>query len=145
LVRATLRGTNLQSRKGGAVLADKPVAASVGVKDIAVARAFYEGTLGLSPMMEMPGGIVYRSGPGAILVYESQYAGTNEATAATWAVGDEFDAIVDDLREKGVTFERYDDLPDTTREGDVHSFGDLKSVWFKDPDGNILNIGNAAV
>jgi catechol 2,3-dioxygenase-like lactoylglutathione lyase family enzyme len=127
------------------MLADKPVAASVAVKDITVARAFYEGTLGLTQAMDMPGGVVYRSGPGAILVYESEYAGTNEATAASWAVGGEFDAIVDDLRQKGVTFERYDDLPDTTRDGDVHSFGDLKSVWFKDPDGNILNIGNADV
>jgi hypothetical protein len=46
------------------------------------------------------------------------------------------------LRDKGVTFERYDDLPDTTRDGDVHVTGELRSVWFKDPDGNILNVVN---
>jgi hypothetical protein len=80
-----------------------------------------------------------------VLVYLSNYAGTNQATAATWAVGDDFDSIVESLRGKGVTFERYDDLPDTTREGDVHLIGDLKAVWFKDPDGNILNLVNQAM
>ena len=50
-----------------------------------------------------------------------------------------FDAIVEELRAKGVTFEHYD-LPEMTREGDVHVMGDLRAVWFKDPDGNILNL-----
>ncbi len=127
------------------MLADKPVAASLAVGDIATARAFYEGVLGLKPLQELPDGVVYLSGPSAVLVYESRYAGTNQATAASWAVGEDFDAVVEDLRRKGVTFERYDDLPDTQREGDVHTVGDLKAVWFKDPDGNILNVGNASV
>jgi hypothetical protein len=26
--------------------------------------------------------------------------------------------------------------------GGVHRSGDFKGVWFKDPDGNILHIGN---
>ena len=65
--------------------------------------------------------------------------------AASWAVGDDFNAIVQSLRDKGVTFEHYDDLPGTTREGDIHSIGDMKAVWFKDPDGNILNLGNQSM
>jgi hypothetical protein len=80
-----------------------------------------------------------------VLVYQSTYAGTNQATAASWGVGDDFDAIVDDLRKSGVTFERYDDLPDTTREGDIHLLDGMKAVWFKDPDGNIINVGNASM
>ena len=40
---------------------------------------------------------------------------------------------------KGVSFEHYD-LPGTAREGDVHLLGSLKAAWFKDPDGNILNL-----
>jgi hypothetical protein len=75
-------------------------------------------------------------------VYPSEVAGTNQATAASWVVGDEFDAIVQDLKTKGATFEHHDDLPETTCEGDVHVTGDRKSVWFKDPDGNILNLVN---
>jgi catechol 2,3-dioxygenase-like lactoylglutathione lyase family enzyme len=127
------------------MLGDRDAAATLAVSDLGRARAFYEGTLGLTPVMEDPGAVVYRSGTSAVLVYPSAYAGTNKATAASWTVGDEFDAIVDDLREKGVAFERYDDLPDMTREGDVHLLGEFKSVWFKDPDGNILNLTNGTV
>jgi hypothetical protein len=49
--------------------------------------------------------------------------------------------IVRALKAKGVTFEHYD-MPDMTRGGDVHVAGDMKVAWFKDPDGNILDIVN---
>ena len=71
-----------------------------------------------------------------MLVYESQYAGSNKATAATWVV-DDVAGIVKALKAKGVVFEHYD-LPETTRKGDVHVAGSLKLAWFKDPSGNIL-------
>ena len=127
------------------MLGDRDAAATLAVSDLDRARAFYEGTLGLTPAMENPGAVLYRSGGSIVLVYPSAYAGTNQATSASWAVGDDFDAIVDGLRGKGVAFERYDDLPDTTREGDVHLMGEFKSAWFKDPDGNILNLTNTTV
>jgi catechol 2,3-dioxygenase-like lactoylglutathione lyase family enzyme len=122
------------------MLANKDVAATLAVGDLDRARDFYENTLGLVPLQELPGAILYRSGTAMALVYTSEYAGTNQATAASWAVGDDFDAIVEGLRSKGTRFEHYEDLPDTTLEGDVHVMGDLRSVWFKDPDGNILNL-----
>jgi catechol 2,3-dioxygenase-like lactoylglutathione lyase family enzyme len=130
------------------MLGDKNAAATLAVKDMDAARRFYEETLGLTPIEGGPpnaGAVVYRSGSSAVLVYESRYAGTNQATAASWAVGDDFDSLVESLRDKGVTFERYDDLPDTTRDGDVHVTGELRSVWFKDPDGNILNLVNQSM
>jgi hypothetical protein len=45
------------------------------------------------------------------------------------------------LKEAGVAFEHYD-TPGLKREGDIHVAGELKAVWFKDPDGNILHINN---
>jgi catechol 2,3-dioxygenase-like lactoylglutathione lyase family enzyme len=124
------------------MLGNKDAAATLAVSDLQRAREFYENTLGLTPVQEPPGAVIYRSGNAVVLVYASEYAGTNQATAASWAVGDDFDAIVEKVRAKGVSFEHYDDLPDTTREGDVHIAADFKSVWFKDPDGNILNLVN---
>jgi catechol 2,3-dioxygenase-like lactoylglutathione lyase family enzyme len=126
------------------MLGGKDAAATIAVRDLQRARDFYENTLGLALAQEQPGGILYKSGNSVVLVYPSEHAGTNQATAASWAVGDDFDAIVEDLRSKGVTFEHYD-LPDTTREGDVHQFGESKAVWFKDPDGNILNLIDEAM
>jgi hypothetical protein len=74
-----------------------------------------------------------------LLVYKSQYAGTNKATAVTWTVGDELEEIVRALKAKGVTFEPYE-LPGMTRKGDVHVAAGMKAAWFKDPDGNILSL-----
>jgi hypothetical protein len=99
----------------------------------------------LTPIQEDPGGILYKSGNSVVLVYPSEHAGTNKATAAVWAVGEDLDTVVEELRANGVTFEHYDNLPDTSRDGDVHTMGDFKAVWFKDPDGNILNLVNLAM
>jgi catechol 2,3-dioxygenase-like lactoylglutathione lyase family enzyme len=122
------------------MLASAPVAAVVAVSDMEKGKEFYEGTLGLQKSdMDDPGGVLYECGNDSrILVYVSQYAGTNQATAATWLVAD-VDREIADLKAKGVSFEHYD-LPETTRDGDVHVMGDMKAAWFKDPDGNILNI-----
>lgn len=127
------------------MLGSKETAATLPVRDLERARDFYENTLGLTPAMENPGAVVYRSGNSMVLVYPSEYAGTNKATAASWAAGDDFEAVVESLRAKGVTFEHYDDLPDTTREGDVHVSEGFRGVWFKDPDGNILAVGDMSI
>ena|SRR5918996_60710 len=124
------------------MLGDKDAVANIAVKDMERARKFYEGTLGLKQVgAEGQELIVFRSGNSTINVYESQYAGTNQATAVTWTVGDDVEGVVRALKAKGVIFEHYD-MPDTTLEGDVHVAGDMKVAWFKDPDGNILNIAS---
>ena len=82
----------------------------------------------------------FASGDTTINVYRSSFAGTNKATALTWAV-DDVEEVVRTLRGKGIEFEHYD-LPDTRREGDVHVSGDIRVAWFKDPDGNILSVVN---
>jgi streptogramin lyase len=51
------------------------------------------------------------------------------------------EGAVQALKAKGVKFEHYD-LPGMTRRGDVHIGDEMKVAWFKDPDGNILNIAN---
>jgi catechol 2,3-dioxygenase-like lactoylglutathione lyase family enzyme len=123
------------------LLRDTDAVATLAVKDLNKAAKFYEGTLGLNRSGEEDGeAITYESGDTRISVYRSKYAGTNQATALTWAV-DDVDHVVHELKDKGVRFEHYD-LPDTRREGDVHVAGHVKIAWFKDPDGNILSVVN---
>jgi catechol 2,3-dioxygenase-like lactoylglutathione lyase family enzyme len=124
------------------MLGDKKAIATVSVKDLAVARKFYEGTLGLA-VASTAGAEAFTldSGGSQIIVYRSQFAGTNQATAINWMVGAEIEGIVEALEKKGVAFEHYD-LPGAARKGGVHAFGDLKTAWFKDPDGNILALMN---
>lgn len=125
-------------KDAAATIAVKDATATIAVKDAKSARKFYEGTLGLKVVDDqMPEALVYQSGSSKILVYQSKYAGTNKATAATWEVGDDIEKIVQALKAKGVSFEHYD-LPPMTLKGDVHVGGGMKAAWFKDPDGNIL-------
>jgi predicted enzyme related to lactoylglutathione lyase len=119
------------------MLGDRDALATIAVKDLKAAKKFYEGTLGLkSGPSEESEALSYRSGNSGVLVYRSQYAGSNKATAATW-IADDVEAEVRALKAKGVAFEHYD-FPGTTRKGDVHVMGKRKAAWFKDPDGNIL-------
>ena len=124
------------------MLGDKNAVANIAVKNLETAKKFYEETLGLTQIgAEGQEVIVFRSGSSTIYVYKSQYAGTNQATALTWVVGKDIEGVVQELKAKGVTFEHYN-MPDVTREDDIHVAGNMKVAWFKDPDGNILNIIN---
>jgi predicted enzyme related to lactoylglutathione lyase len=122
------------------MLGDIDAAANIAVKNLNAAKKFYEDTLGLKQVgAEGQELIVFRSGNSTIYVYESQYAGTNQATAITWVVGEDIENVIRRLKDKGVTFEHYD-IPDMTRQGDVHVGGNMKVAWFKDLDGNLLNL-----
>jgi catechol 2,3-dioxygenase-like lactoylglutathione lyase family enzyme len=121
------------------MLSKRDAAVTIPVRSTEAARKFYEGALGLEPgPSQEPTVLTYKSGNSKILVYESPYAGTNRATAATWMV-DDVDEIVKDLKRRGVSFEHYD-MPGTVLKGDVHVAGNRRVAWFKDPDGNILSV-----
>lgn len=120
------------------MLGSREVTATVAVREIERARYFYEETLGLKRVPNgEPDALVFRSGSSTILVYQSEYAGSNQATALTWVVGDDLEEEAAALKAKGVVFGRYD-LPGTTREGDVHVSDGMRAAWFTDVDGNIL-------
>lgn len=124
------------------MLGDWDAQATLAVKDLKVARPFYGDLLGLKPLPgDQPSVQGYQAGRSMILVYESDFAGTNKATALTWALGEAFDAAVETLKAKGVVFEKYD-LPAMRHDGVVHVAGGMRVVWFKDPDGNVLSLGN---
>ena len=122
------------------MLSDKEAIATVAVRDLTAAAAFYEGKLGLKVHAREGDQVIgYRTGATRLNVYVSRFAGTNRATAMTWPVGDDLEAIVPELKAKGVVFEHYD-LPGLERNGDIHHGGGLRVAWFKDPDGNIFNL-----
>jgi catechol 2,3-dioxygenase-like lactoylglutathione lyase family enzyme len=123
--------------KENAMLGRKSAVATLAVKDLEAARKFYEGVVGLKPSdQQEPGVVAYDTSGARLFVYPSKFAGTNEGTAVTWVVGDELEQILGALKAKGVAFEHYD-LPEVTRQGDIHIAGSKRIAWFKDPDGNI--------
>lgn len=116
--------------------------ATVAVKDLNAAKAFYATKLGLKQISAegQEAATFQTGGCTTLLVYRSQYAGHNDATAVTWNV-DKIQDVVRELKSNGIAFEHYD-IPGAKVDGDIYSFGDLHNAWFKDPDGNIHALVN---
>jgi catechol 2,3-dioxygenase-like lactoylglutathione lyase family enzyme len=124
------------------MIGSAPVSAVVATTDIARAREFYGGTLGLkasSEAMPDPSVALYECGGGStLLVYERETAGDSAATCANFSVGD-VESAVEGLRANGVVFEDYD-MGEIKTENGILRMGDFAAAWFKDPDGNILGL-----
>jgi catechol 2,3-dioxygenase-like lactoylglutathione lyase family enzyme len=123
------------------MLKDHGAIATVAVKDLGAAKKYYSEVLGLALKDDNQEALTFSAGKSVLLVYRSQFAGSNQATGVNWSVGNDFDAIISALQGKGQKFERYD-MPGLERNGDIHSAGGMRMVWFKDPDGNIHSIMN---
>ena len=120
------------------MLQDSPIYSYIPAKDVARARAFYEGKLGFTPRREQAGGVVYECAGGtACFLYQTPNAGTSKASQLFWEVTN-IESAMAELKGRGVVFEHYD-LPGTDANG-VTTGGGAKAAWFKDSEGNILAI-----
>ena len=109
--------------------------------DLERAKRWYSEKLGLDPVKEDEyGGVEYETGGGKFLVYTSEFAGTNKATAAGFLV-ENFDEAVAALRSSGVVFEDVDFGEfGSTVDGVIETPDGDKAAWFKDSEGNILSL-----
>lgn len=121
------------------MLKDKNSSAIVAVVDLERACDFYGNVLELERLGKQAQVAEFRTGSTSLIVYESEFAGTNKANAVVWSLGEEIDEIVRALTAKGVLFEHYDGMD--YADG-IHHDGAFKMSWFKDPDGNILHLNN---
>ena len=114
--------------------------ATIAVSDLERAKGFYGGTLGLKTIDERSDGVRYADGgDGWFLVYPSQFAGTAQSTYMNFEV-DDVEKVVDELRGRGIVFEEYD-FPGLKTVNGIAEIQGVKGAWFKDPDGNILAVG----
>ncbi|VXC06370.1 VOC family protein [Aeromicrobium sp. 9AM] len=121
------------------MLNDAEIYAVLPASDLGRAREFYKDKLGLEPSEERGDGLIYQNAAGTkILLYETQFAGTAQNTALSWATSD-LDAEMADLRSKGVVFEDYD-FPGLKTENGVATYEEGRGAWFKDSEGNILSV-----
>jgi predicted enzyme related to lactoylglutathione lyase len=125
-------------------LSDFPMAGVLRAEDFNRAKKFYTEVLGLVEGQSAgPGSAMFSAGDGSmVMIYERPGMPAPENTTLGFAIpADRFDAVVADLRGKGVVFEDYD-IPEVgikTTNGVAEMDGN-KGAWFKDPEGNILNI-----
>jgi catechol 2,3-dioxygenase-like lactoylglutathione lyase family enzyme len=130
------------------MLGNARVAARIPVQDLQRARAFYSEKLGLEPIEERPGGLLYRCASGEFALFESGGTSAGTFTQMAWEV-DDLDTVVNELRSRGVVFEEYDFPGLATVDGIAEVEGNYPSkggkgeraAWFKDSEGNMLGIG----
>jgi predicted enzyme related to lactoylglutathione lyase len=117
--------------------------ATLPASDLDRAKAWYASVLQLEPVeITEDGSAHYEVGGTHFLLYGSQFAGTNQATAAAIAV-DDVEATVAELRSRGAVFEEYDFGDDfRTVDSILTSPGGRKMAWFKDSEGNILGVAS---
>lgn len=124
------------------------VATRLPAQDLGRAEAFYEEKLGLRPVERRPGGLRYECAAGEFALFESAGAASGDHTQMAWEV-DDIEAVVAELKARGVVFEEVD-LPGLRTvdgiadvEGNYPSKGGRgeRGVWFRDSEGNMLGIG----
>jgi len=131
-----------QEREVTLVFESASTHAMIAVKDLGRAKEFYSGMLGLTATDERHGsGIRYETQGGSwFLVYRSEFAGTAKSTCMRFEVED-VESAVRQLRARGIVFEEYD-LPGVkTVDGIAKHQSGARGAWFKDPDGNVLQLG----
>jgi catechol 2,3-dioxygenase-like lactoylglutathione lyase family enzyme len=120
-------------------LQDSKIATRLPTTDLERARAWYADKLGLEPVDERPGGLLYRVGGSDFALFASSGRASGDHTQMAFEVAD-LDATIAELEARGVVFE-YDGIVEV--EGNYpskHSSGE-RAVWVRDSEGNLLGIG----
>jgi predicted enzyme related to lactoylglutathione lyase len=120
------------------MLNSRPVIAFVATTDPKRAKAFYGKTLGLRLRSEDGFALVYDAGGTMLRVAIVKTLQPAGYTVLGWIVPD-VAKTVRDLTKRGVTFQRYDGLPQDDL-GIWSSPSGARVAWFNDPEGNILSL-----
>lgn len=134
------------------ILARGRVATRLPAQDLDRARRFYSEQLGLEPVDERPGGLLYRCGGTEFALFESAGASPGTFTQMGWQV-DDVETVVSELRRRGVEFEEVEVPGFRTKDGIADIDGNYPSkgargeraAWFRDSEGNLLGIGEPVV
>lgn len=124
------------------MLGSSAVVAFVPSRSPKKARSFYEHTLGLEFISDDQFAHVFDANSVMVRVVDvSNVDGFKPApfTILGWRV-DDIGKTVKELQKKGVKFERYPGM-DQDQLGIWSSPSGAKIAWFKDPDGNVLSVG----
>lgn len=132
------------------MLSDHPIYTTIPVADLERAQRWYREKLGFEPAQDPPlpsgeEGVFFDAGAGTRFVLFPTRVGAGAGhTIAEFAVGESFDKVIQDLRDRGVVFEEYD-FPGLKTVNGVAEFTGPQGhrvAWFKDSEGNILAVGS---
>jgi catechol 2,3-dioxygenase-like lactoylglutathione lyase family enzyme len=118
---------------------ETPAFSGFAVPDIAAAKEFYGGVLGLAVSEDNGLLTLHIAGDRPVLVYPKPDHEPATYTILNFPVED-VDAAVDRLMAAGVRFEVYDSDDLRTDERGVLRGEGPTIAWFRDPAGNILSV-----
>ena len=132
---------------GSGVLASGRAITKLPAQNLDRARDFYRDKLDLTPVEEREGGLRYLCASGEFHLFLSTGAASGESTQLGFEV-DDIDAVVANLRARGVVFEEFDVPGFEVVDGIVQVEGNYPSkgtgergIFFRDSEGNLLAIG----
>src|SRR5258708_38518449 len=111
---------------------------TIMVSDVARARAFYVGCLGLQVVREAGPYVFLRAGSGQLALVARASVTPPPTTICAFEVED-LAATISALRERGVVFEEYD-LPTLRTVDGIAKVGVFQAAWMRDPDGNYIGV-----
>ncbi len=120
----------------------KRVVTFLQTKNPEAAIIFYRDTLGLKYLRDDGFALVFDMDGVMLRIGKAKEFTPAPGTVLGWEAED-MGAAVDELAEKGVTFERYSFMQQDERGIQTFPGGD-QVAWFKDPDGNVLSISHHA-
>ena len=127
------------------MLAQSKAVAFLGAADLDRARAFYEGVLGLPILSQDELMVTAEAGGVSIRITQPQAVDPQRYTVLGFDVQD-IGAKVAGLTARGVIFEHYSFFGDAQDALGVWTApGGRRVAWFKDPDGNLLSLAEAAL
>ena len=131
------------------LLAKSRTITKLPAQDLDRARAFYRDRLGLTPVEERDGGLRYVVASGEFHLFLSTGKASGESTQVGFEVED-IDAVVAELRSRGVVFGEIDAPGFKVVDGIVEVEGNYPSkgegergIFFHDSEGNLLALGQA--
>ncbi|MEX2245095.1 MAG: VOC family protein [Dehalococcoidia bacterium] len=115
------------------------IMAFVSTTGPARARAFYEGTLGLRLVSDDDFAAAFDAHGVTLRVTKVEQLTPQPWTVLGWIVPD-IERAMRELAAKGVTFERYEGMPQDEHGAWTVPGKGVRIAWFKDPDGNLLSL-----
>jgi catechol 2,3-dioxygenase-like lactoylglutathione lyase family enzyme len=125
-----------------AMFEPKQAFSGFSVDDLAKAKEFYSGTLGLTVDADGVGARLHLPGGGSVFFYPKPGHQAATFTILNFEVED-IDDAVDDLITRGVHLERYEGIPGVDEKGILRGRALNQGpdiAWFHDPAGNVLSV-----
>lgn len=123
------------------MLSDAKLVGFLGTTQPEACRRFYEGTLGLTFVVDEPYTLVFDCNGTMLRIGKVDEFAPLPFTVLGWQVKD-LDGLVTELAKRGAAAEFFEGIEQD--EQGIASLGEARLAWLKDPDGNILSLAQTS-